>query len=106
MAVRADDHAAAAGHLFTHVLMDDGNVGRYEDAAVFLGCRQAEDVVIFIDGTADGTKRIMTVRQYVGKGEFSIPDALAVWMMPTKVISWEAMASNLIFKCSIEPDVL
>ena len=70
MTVRADDHAAAAGHLFTHVLMDDGDVGRYEDAAVFLGCRQAEDVVVFIDGAADGAERIMTVCQHVGKGEF------------------------------------
>ena len=35
-----------------------------------------------------------------------MPEAFAVWMMPTKVMSWDAMASNFIFKWSIDPDVL
>ena len=65
MAVRADDHFAAAGHLFPHVLMDDGDVRRYEDAAVFLSRRQSEYVVVFIDRAADGAQRIVAVRQHV-----------------------------------------
>jgi len=41
-----------------------------------------------------------------GSGNFSIPDAFAVWTIPTNVISWDAIASNLSFKCSISPEVL
>ena len=41
-----------------------------------------------------------------GMGNFSRPDARAVWMMPTKVMSWLAMASNLIFRFSASPLVL
>ena len=65
VAVRADDHLAAAGHLFPHVLVDDGDVRRYEDAAVFLSCRQSEYVVVFVDRAADGAQRIVAVRQHV-----------------------------------------
>ena len=39
-------------------------------------------------------------------GNFSSPDALAVWMIPTKVISWDVSLSNLILSLSILPDVL
>ena len=35
-----------------------------------------------------------------------MPDARAVWMIPTKVMSWLAMASNLIFRSSSLPLVL
>ena len=35
-----------------------------------------------------------------------MPDALAVWIMPTKVMSWEVMASNRIFSFSMLPEVL
>ena len=35
-----------------------------------------------------------------------MPLARAVWMMPTYVMSCDAIASNLSFKCSIEPDWL
>ena len=45
------------------------------------------------------------VRTY-GIGNLSIPDAFAVWMIPTNVMSWDAIASNLIFKFSIFPEVL
>ena len=70
MAVGADDHVAATGHLFTHVLMNDGNVRRNEDATIFLGCRQAEDVVVFINRAADGAERIVTVCQHIREREF------------------------------------
>ena len=45
------------------------------------------------------------VRTY-GIGNFSIPDAFAVWMIPTKVMSWEAIASNLSLRFSMFPEVL
>ena len=41
-----------------------------------------------------------------GIGNFSIPDALAVWMIPTNVMSWDAMASNFNFRFSMFPEVL
>ena len=39
-------------------------------------------------------------------GNFSSPEARAVWMMPTKVMSWLAMASNLIRRSRSLPLVL
>ena len=35
-----------------------------------------------------------------------MPEARAVWMMPTKVMSWLAMASKRILSASGSPDVL
>ena len=35
-----------------------------------------------------------------------MPDARAVWMMPTKVMSWLAMASKRILSASGSPEVL
>ena len=35
-----------------------------------------------------------------------MPEALAVWMIPTKVMSWEAMESKRILSLSMLPDVL
>ena len=43
--VRAKDHFAAAGKLFTHVLVDDSQMRGHKDAAVLFGSRQAEAVV-------------------------------------------------------------
>ena len=34
------------------------------------------------------------------------PEARAVWIIPTKVISWEVSLSNLIFNFSMLPEVL
>ena len=39
-------------------------------------------------------------------GNLSSPEALAVWMMPTKVMSWLVSLSNLIFSLSMSPEVL
>ena len=36
MAVGSEDHASAACHHFTHILVNDCDVRRYEDSAVFL----------------------------------------------------------------------
>ena len=47
--------------------MDDRLIGRHVDAAVFLGSRQAEHVVILIDGTAHGAQAVVAVGHGVGQ---------------------------------------
>ena len=69
MAVRAQDHSAAAGHHLPHILVDDGDVGGNVDAAVLFGCGQSEHVVVFVDGAAHGAQGIVAVGEDVGKGE-------------------------------------
>ncbi len=65
MGIGAQDHLAAAGVHFTHVLMDDGHMGRYIDTTVLPGCRQAEKMVILIDGAAHSAKGVMAAGQDV-----------------------------------------
>ena len=50
--------------------MDNGLMRRYIYAAVFLGTGETKHMVIFIDGAAYGTKRIVTVGQHVGHRKF------------------------------------
>ena len=69
VAVRGEDHAAAAGHGFPDVLVDDGLVGRHEDAAVFAGGGEAEQVVILVDRSADGAEAVVAVGEGVGDGK-------------------------------------
>ena len=69
VAVRTQDHPAAAGHHFTGVLVDDGLVGRDEVAAVLHGSGQAEDMVILVDGAANRTEAVVAVGHHVGHGE-------------------------------------
>ena len=69
VAVGAQDHLAATGHHFTGVLMDDRQMGRYEDAAVLAGGGQAEEVVVLIDGAAHGAQAVVAVGERVGHGE-------------------------------------
>ena len=70
MAVRTKDHLAAAGQHLSGILMDNGLMRRYIYAAVFLGTGETKHMVIFIDGAAYGTKRIVTVGQHVGHRKF------------------------------------
>ena len=53
MTVRSEDHFAAAGHHLAHVLVDNCQMRRNVDAAIFFGRRQAEHMVIAVNGTAD-----------------------------------------------------
>ena len=69
MAVRTEDHLAAAGHHLAGVLMDDRQMRRHEDAAVLAGRGQAEKVVVLVDGAAHGAEAVMAVGQGVGHGE-------------------------------------
>ena len=67
--VRAEDHLAAARVHLTHVLVDDRDVGRDIDAAVFLRRGQAEHVVVLVDGAADRAQGVVAVGQDVGQRE-------------------------------------
>ncbi len=70
VAVGADDHLAAGGHLFTSILVDDGHVGGYKIAAIFFGGGKPEAVVVGVDGTNDGAKGDVAVREGKRNGEF------------------------------------
>ena len=65
MAVRSQDHAAACCQHFTGKLMDNSLMRRYINAAVFLGTGKAKHMIIFIDRTANGTKAVVAVCQYI-----------------------------------------
>ena len=67
--VGAEDHLAAAGEVLAHEGVDDGDVGRNEDAAVALRGRKAEDVVVLVDGAAHGAQRVMAVGEHVRQRE-------------------------------------
>ena len=69
MGVRAKDHFAAAGKLFTHVLVDDSQMRGHKDAAVLFGSRQAETVVILVDGAAHGAQAVVAVGEHIRDGE-------------------------------------
>ena len=69
VAVGTEDHVAALRHLLTHILVDDGLVGGHVDAAVFLGCRETEDVVVFIDGATDGAEGVVAIGHGIGQRE-------------------------------------
>ena len=69
MGVRAENHAAAACHGLTHILVNDCHVRRNIDAAVLLCSGQSEYMVILIDGAADSTQGVVTVGQHVRNRE-------------------------------------
>ena len=70
MGVRAEDHFAAASHRFTHILVNNAHVRRNEDAAVFLAGRQAEQMVVLIDGAAHGAQAVVAAGQHIGQRKF------------------------------------
>ena len=73
MGIRSENHSAAAGHGFTVVGMDVSQVGRHIDATIFMGRRKGKLVVVFIDGSADSTERVMAVSKYIRKWKFLHP---------------------------------
>ena len=68
--VGTQNHLAAAGQTLTGVLVDNGLVGGNINAAVFLCGRQAEGMVILVDGAADGAQGVVAVGHGIGDGEF------------------------------------
>ena len=67
--VGAEDHLAAAREPLPHILVDDGEVGRHKDAAVFLRGGQAEAVVILVDGAAHRAQTVVAVGEHIRDGE-------------------------------------
>ena len=70
VAVRTENHATALSHHFAHILVDDRQIGGHKDAAVLARGRQAEEVVIFVDGAAHGTEAVVAVGEGVRQGKF------------------------------------
>ena len=70
MGIGAQDHPAAAGHRFTHVLVNDCDMRGNIDSAVLFRSTEAEHVVILVDRAAHRAQRVVAVGQHIGKGEF------------------------------------
>ena len=70
MGVGAEDHPSAAGVHLAHIAVNDGLVGGNEFAAVPFGRRQAENVVVLVDGAADGAQGVVAVGQHIGQRKF------------------------------------
>ena len=70
MGIGAQNHPAGSGVALPHVGMDDRLVGGDELAAVLFGGRQAEHVVVLIDGAAHGAQGVVAVGEHIGQGEF------------------------------------
>ena len=60
---------AALHHRLTGELVDHRHVGRHVDAAVLLGRREAEHVVVLVDGASHSAERVVAVGQGVRQGE-------------------------------------
>ena len=69
VAVATQDHVTALHHRLAGKLVDNGLVGGHVYAAVLLGCRQTEHVVILVDRAAHGTQRVVAVGHCIGQGE-------------------------------------
>ena len=67
--VGTQDHLAAAGEVLTHKGVDDGDVRRDENAAVFFGRGKAKDMVVLVDGAAHGAQRVVAVGEHVRQRE-------------------------------------
>ena len=67
MGVGAEDHPSAAGVHLAHIAVDDGLVGGNELTAVPFGRRKAENMVVLVDGAADGAQGVVAVGQHIGQ---------------------------------------
>ncbi len=73
MRVGTENHVAAGGQLFTRVGVNDALVGRYVDTAVLLCCGKTENVVVLVDGTANGAQTVVAVGHGIGQRELGKP---------------------------------
>ena len=69
VAVATQNHVTALHHCLAGELVDNGLVSGHVDAAILLGCRQTEHVVILVDGAANSAQRVVAVGHCVGQGE-------------------------------------
>ena len=70
MAVGTEDHLSAACKHSLANLMDNCLMRRYVNSAVLLGTGESKHMVIFIDGSAYCTERVVAVGQYIWYREF------------------------------------
>ena len=70
MTVRTEDHFSAACKHFSCELMDNCLMRRYVNTTIFLCTGETKHVVIFVDGSAYCTERVMAVGQYIWYREF------------------------------------
>ena len=66
MAVRSEDHLSAAGVHLTHILVDNRQVRRHINAAIFFGSGKTKQVVILVDGAAHCTQTVVAVGEHIG----------------------------------------
>ena len=70
MAVGSQDHLAAAGKHLSGELMNNCLMRRNVDTAVFFRAGKTKHMVIFVDGSSNGTQRVVAVGQYIRYREF------------------------------------
>ncbi len=73
MGVGAEDHLATAGKPLAHILMDNSQMRRNKDAAVFLCSGQTKAVIILVDSAANRTKAVVAVGKNIWHREFFQP---------------------------------
>ena len=66
VAVGAENHAAAAAHHLSRVLVDHRLIGRHIISAVLHGGGQAEHMVVLVYGAADRAQTVVAVCQHIG----------------------------------------
>ena len=71
--VGAQNHGTGGGVPLPHVGVDDCLMGGDELAAVALGRRQAEHVVILVDGASHGAQGVVAVGEHIGQRELLHP---------------------------------
>ena len=69
MRIAPEDHTACCGEHFPRKLVNDRLVRRHIDSTIFFCSRKTKQVIVFVDGTANRTKRIVAVRQDIGDGK-------------------------------------
>ena len=86
MTVRTQNHPSAARELFARVAVDDAEVCRHIDAAVFLRGGETEDMVVLIDRAADGAEAVVAVGHRIRHGEFGVITSYSIHY--TKLYDW------------------
>ncbi|MBT9134677.1 MAG: hypothetical protein DDT38_01416 [Firmicutes bacterium] len=71
--IGAENHHSPTGHHFAHVLVNDGQMWRYIDAAVLLRRRKGKGVIVGIYGASHCGKAVMAICQHIRQGELVQP---------------------------------
>ena len=73
MGIRAQNHLSALCQHLTGKLVDNCLMRGHINSTVLFRTGQTKHVVILVDGSAHGTKAVMTVGQHIGDREFLQP---------------------------------